>query len=116
MISVGAARKIILSMPQTEEREHHGHPDFRVRNKIFATLWPDRKHAVVKIPDPTIWAHVSPKTLSTNGWSKHGWTTVNLQHIDAKLFRELVEDSWFAVAPKIVAAKLFSERSAPREE
>src|SRR3954468_19901117 len=114
MISVAAARKIILSMPEAEEQQHHGHPDFRIRKKIFATLWPDGKHAVVKLPDPTIWSHVSPKTFSINAWSKQGWATVNLQYVDAKLFRELVEDSWFAVAPKIVAAKLFSEKAAPR--
>ena len=103
-------------MPEAEEHQHHGHPDFRIRKKIFATLWPDQNRAVVKIPDPAVWANSSPKAFSTNAWSKHGWTTVNLQHIDNAMFRELVEDSWYAVAPKIVAAKLFGERSPPREE
>ena len=28
---------------------HHGHPDFRVANRIFATLWPDEKRAVLMI-------------------------------------------------------------------
>ena len=116
MISVTTARKIILSLPEAQEQQHHGHPDFRVRKKIFATLWPDGKHAVVKVPDPTVWSHCSPKTFSTNAWSKHGWTTINLEHVDAEMFRELVEDSWYAVAPKIVAAKRFGERSEARDE
>lgn len=109
MISIATARNIILSMPEAEEREHHGHPDFRVRKKIFATLWPDGKHAVVKIPDFSAWSHCSPKAFSTNAWSKHGWTTVNLQHVDAQTFRELVEDSWYAVVPPVVAARYGSD-------
>ena len=36
-------RKIALSLPETEERVHMNHPDFRVAGKIFATLgYPDK--------------------------------------------------------------------------
>jgi len=31
-------RKLALSLPETEERCHMSHPDFRVAGKIFATL------------------------------------------------------------------------------
>ena len=105
MIRIVTARKIILSMPEAEESQHHGHPDFRVNNKIFATLWPDEKRAVVKIRDRTLWSHLSPHALSTNAWSKHGAMNVHLQHVDAATFRQLVEDSWYAVAPGKLAAK-----------
>ena len=89
------------------QREHHGHPDFRVNNKIFATLWPAEARAVVKISpeDQAVLLKKSPKTFSTNAWSKHGWTNVHLRHIDAKIFRDLVEDSWRAVAPKKLIAR-----------
>ena len=40
MITAGAARKMALRLPEAEERGHWGRPSFRVRNKIFATLWP----------------------------------------------------------------------------
>ena len=93
MITVATARKIILSMPEAEESRHMGHPDFRIRKKIFATLWPDENRAVVKIPDPTVWSHSSHSVFSTNAWSKHGWTNVHLQHVSTAMFRELVEDS-----------------------
>ena len=102
-------------MPEAEERQHHGHPDFRIRKKIFATLWPSENRAVVKIPDPSIWTHCSSRIFSTNAWSKkYGWMNVHLEHVSPEMFRELVEDSWFAVAPKIVAAKLYGERTPPR--
>jgi len=31
-------RQIALSLPETEERAHMDHPDFRVGGKIFATV------------------------------------------------------------------------------
>ena len=84
-----------------------GHPDFRVNNKIFATLWPKQSRAVVKLPvdDQKRLLKSSAKTFSTNAWSKHGWTNVHLEHVDAKVFRELVEDSWRNVAPRRLVAK-----------
>ena len=107
MITVATARKIILSMPEAEESRHMDHPDFRVNNKIFATLWPREVRAVIKISpeDQILLLKSSPKAFSTNAWSKHGWTNVHLEHVDAKLFRGLVEDSWRAVAPKKLVAK-----------
>ena len=84
-----------------------GHPDFRVNNKIFATLWPDEARAVVKIStaDQLVLLKASPKMFSTNAWSKRGWTNVHLDHIEEKTFRDLVEESWRAVAPKKLVAK-----------
>ena len=106
MISVSTARQIILSMPEAEEHQHHGHPDFRVNNKIFATLWPAEGRAVVKISlaDQKLLLESSPKAFSTNAWSKQGWTNVHLQHVTPKMFRQLVEDSWCAVAPRRLVA------------
>ena len=43
-------RKIALSLPEAEEREHMDHPDFRVAGKIFATLgYPDKSLGMVKL-------------------------------------------------------------------
>jgi hypothetical protein len=102
MIDVATARKIALSMPEAEEHQHQGHPDFRVNNKIFATLWPAEARAVVKIPvaDQTALLKSSPRIFSTNAWSKQGYLNVHLQHVSAKQFRELVENSWRKTAPK----------------
>lgn len=37
-MTIDAFRTIALSMPDAAEREHMDQPDFRVRNKVFATL------------------------------------------------------------------------------
>ena len=43
-------RRLALSFPETEERAHMDHPDFRVAGKIFATLgYPEEGWAMVKI-------------------------------------------------------------------
>src|SRR5438034_11454670 len=42
-------RSIALSLPEAAESAHMGHPDFRVRGKIFATLGPDEAWGMVKL-------------------------------------------------------------------
>ena len=42
-------RSIAISLPEALEDEHMGHPDFRVRGKIFATLGPEERWGMVKL-------------------------------------------------------------------
>ena len=53
-----AFRKIALSLPETEERAHVHHPDFRLAGKIFATLgYPDKTrgmHRKISTTSPRI--------------------------------------------------------------
>src|SRR4029453_159390 len=102
MVSVARARTIALSMPGSEERQHHGHPDFRVRNKIFATHWPKEARAVVKLslPEQRELLKSSPHIFSTNAWSHQGWPNVHLPNITTACFREVVQSSWRRVASK----------------
>ena len=101
MISIATARKIALSMPQSEEREHHKHPDFRVCGKIFATLAPGRPISVVKLTlaDQGALLQSFPEAFSLNGWSQHGWTNVHLKQVSTAQFRDLVRKAWRLVAP-----------------
>ena len=41
-------RRIALSLAEAEEKSHFGKPDFRVRNRIFASLQADDR-AVLKL-------------------------------------------------------------------
>lgn len=106
MIDPNTVRRIALAFPETEERSHHGQPDFRVRNKIFATLRPDRGCSVLKLP-PELHASLladHPEGFRLNGWSKHGWIEVVLDEIDEDRFAALAEEAWRTVAPKKLAA------------
>ncbi len=45
-----AVRELVARLPGTEARSHFGHPDFRVKNRIFATLWPADHRCNVRLP------------------------------------------------------------------
>src|SRR5262245_20824159 len=42
-------RSLALSLPETAEGAHMGHPDFRVGGRIFATLGPGEAWSMVKL-------------------------------------------------------------------
>jgi len=96
------ARRIFLDQPEAEEKSHMGHPDFRVGGKIFATLWPDRKIAVVRlsIPDQTAALQMNPEALTLKYWGKSPYLEVSLERANAPLLRALAQAAWRNTAPK----------------
>jgi hypothetical protein len=42
-------RRLALRLPEASEEAHMGHPDFRVRGKVFASLGPDEEWGMVKL-------------------------------------------------------------------
>ena len=101
MVTISVARKILLALPDTEEKAHMGHPDFRVGNRIFASLWSKKKKiAAVKlsIANQTALLQMDPDAYSLNGWSRQGWTNVHLDKVTPTRFRTLAQESWSTVA------------------
>jgi hypothetical protein len=97
-------RQIALSFPQVEEREHMGHPDFRVKGKIFATLgYPDEQHGVVMISRPEQERFIREKpavfTAAKGAWGRRGNTQVRLAEIDEATLREALGAAWRMHAP-----------------
>lgn len=105
-------RRIALSMPEVEEKAHFDRARFRVRNKIFATLWPSKTRAVVKLSlaDQSALVAMDPEIFSVNSWSHPGWTNVHLEHISKGQLRNVVRSAWRNVAPKKLAADAASAR------
>lgn len=104
------ARRIALSLPEAVESAHMGHPDFRVRGKIFATLWPDKDRAVVKLEPEhqamLLEAEPAVFTPAAGAWGRKGWTNLALGAAEESTFRSAVTASWRATAPKRLAAEL----------
>jgi hypothetical protein len=96
-------RKLALALPETEERAHMNHPDFRVAGKIFATLGsPDKSRAMVKLP-PERQHYLSkdhPEAfIPVNGaWGRRG--SVVLKAADKEVVRQAIEAAWRNTAPK----------------
>ncbi len=103
-------RRLALSFPETTEKVHMSHPDFRVAGKIFATLgYPDGKWAMVKLTpeqqaellsdDPGVFVPVK------GGWGRKGATNVKLRAAKAAAVRSALTAAWCNTAPRHLAKK-----------
>jgi hypothetical protein len=79
-----------------------GHPDFRVRDKIFATLHPDGVTASFKVAGPDLDALVAsdPKTFRAVWGGRY--LAVDLRRVKPAALRAIATDSWRLLAPKTV--------------
>ena len=112
MINCKSVRNLALALPEAVEQDHWGRPSFRVRKKIFATLWEVERRAVLKLSQADQMAVVAaePETYSMAQWSHQGWTMVELKNADRGEFEHLLTQAWRQVAPKRVV-KAFDEQS-----
>jgi hypothetical protein len=97
-------RSLALSLPEAVESAHMGHPDFRVRGKIFATLGPDEVWGMVKLtPDqqaPYTRAEPDAYKPASGAWGRRGTTIVQLGHADVASVRQALIAAWKNTAPK----------------
>ena len=104
-------RRIALELPEASENAHMGHPDFRVRGKIFATLaYPSEGWGMVKLTpeqqqtfvrtEPGVFAPVN------GGWGRRGATTVRLEAADEMSLRSALVTAWRNAAPKRLVQEL----------
>jgi hypothetical protein len=104
-------RAIALALPEAVEQPHFDRPSFRVRKRIFATLHPAEGRAVLKLSRLAQEALVAsdPQTFALTPWAHQGWTSVNLERVEAAELRELIAEAWAEVAPKRLAAAFARE-------
>ena len=98
-------RKIALSLPETFEKSHVGHPDFRVKDgKIFATLgYPKEGFGVLILTGdqqgeligryPEIFEPVK------GAWGKRGSTQVTLRAARPDVIESAMKRAWRNAAP-----------------
>ena len=103
MVSADELRQVTRSLPEAEERETWGHPTFRVRDKMFATMSDDGRQATVKATKEEQAALVAaaPETFGIPAYvGRHGWVSIQLATVDPTELRELVVEAWRQTAPK----------------
>jgi hypothetical protein len=109
MLTPAAVRTLALSLPEAEEQPHFDHPSFRVRKKIFATLRPAEKKAVLKLSpvDQSVFTAYDPTLFSPvpGTWGKQGWTAVDLTKVKKAMFRDALTCAWRRVAPQTLVQK-----------
>jgi len=98
-------RKAALALPGVVAGAHHGHADFRVGKRVFATLgYPDDAWGMVKLtPDQqALLVGAEPEMFRPvpGAWGKSGSTNVKLAKLDQTTLRSALEMAWRNVAPK----------------
>jgi hypothetical protein len=98
-------RQLALSLPETEERTHMDHPDFRVAGKIFATLgYPEKGWAMVKLTplEQDMFAREQPAVFQpcSGAWGRRGATNLQLKLARKQVVRRALLGAWRLTAPK----------------
>ena len=100
-----------LALPEVEERETWGHPTYRVRDKIFASMSAGKDGVGVvaglkaTLEEQADLIAAYPESFSVAKYvGRHGWVTVNLMTVDSDLMRELIINAWRRTAPKRLVA------------
>ena len=96
MISHDEARAVALALPGAVEQDHHGKPSFRIKGKIFATLW-DAEHVNVMLDPDGILTAVQghPDVCAERWWGKRlAAVSVDLRGVGRELLTELLADAF----------------------
>jgi len=97
-------RKLALSFPEAIESAHMRHPDFRVAQKIFATIgYPDENWAVVKLKpnEQKEFVRINPEVFTPvkGAWGRQGSTNIYLPASRIDIVREALTAAWRNTAP-----------------
>ncbi|MBO0766835.1 MAG: MmcQ/YjbR family DNA-binding protein [Hyphomicrobiaceae bacterium] len=103
-VTAATFRRLALGLPEASEGAHMGHPDFRVRNKIFASLAvPDKAWGTVKLApeqqEVLLAAEPAGFRPAAGAWGRRGWTQVHLASVDAATLESALRMAWRNTAP-----------------
>jgi hypothetical protein len=98
-------RHVALGLPEVVEGAHQGHADFRLGNRIFATLgYPDDDWGMVKLTpeQQSVLVEAEPEIFRPvpGGWGRQGNTNVRLARADPVTLQSALTMAWQNVAPK----------------
>jgi len=98
-VTAAGFRRIALGLKDVVGQAHHGHPDFRVGGRIFATLgYPDNKCGMVILPREQQRDFVRDRpdvfVPAAGAWGEQGSTTVRLAAVDEEALGEALTLAW----------------------
>ncbi len=113
-----AFRRIALGLKDVVESAHMAHPDFRLHNKIFATLHADLASGMVKLtPDQQrtlLDEHPAAFAPESGAWGRAGCTRMNLAAVDEETLGEAMTLAWRNAAESAAAARAKRRQPGPR--
>ncbi len=109
MVSITNFRKLALSFPDTEEQPHFHLASFRVKKKIFATLWEKENRAMLKLSlaDQSVFCTHDIHIFFPvpGGWGTKGATFVDLGKVRADMFKDALAAAYHLATAKKTSAK-----------
>ena len=96
-VTAARVRELVAALADAQEGAHHGHPDFRLGKKIFATLSEHEDRAALRL------THVEARALAERSPDVYrlvsdrepiGWVSVLLARADETELADLLEEAW----------------------
>ena len=98
MTTAERVRTIACALPEVKEMDHWGRPSFRVRKKVFATLWEADGRAMVKLAPADQFAVVQlyPEIFSPvpGTWGAQGATLLTLAKANDAIVNSALNATW----------------------
>lgn len=102
--------RVALSLPEAVEGAHMGRTDFRVGNRIFASLHPDKDAGMVILSseEQGLLVEAEPAMFAPvpGGWGKSGSTLIFMAAADELTLRDALIRAWRRRAPPSAIAAL----------
>ena len=101
MVTEKAVRALTLALPEATEEPHHGIPSFRVRGKIFATLFaPGQLNVFVPLDEVDAIVALGGEACAPLVWGKAvRGVQVNLKLASREWVARLLREAWEHKAP-----------------
>lgn len=113
MVTIDTVRQLALSFAEAEEQAHFDKPSFRIRNKIFATLWVNEQRAMVKLPlveQSVFCSYGNDVFVPVPGtWGRQGATFVDLKKVRKDMMKDALTVAYCGIAPKKLAEQYLTE-------
>ena len=109
-IIAAVVRRLALALPEAVESSHFAQPDFRVRNRIFATLMRDGRTVCLKTTPANVDALVTADSGTFRDEWRGRWLGVRLDRVTRPVLRDLLVHAWQLAAPKRLAARFRQAR------
>src|SRR5437773_10066186 len=97
-ITPALVRRLALALPEAFESSHFARPDFRVHNKIFATLPPDGQTVVLRLSPANVDSLLSADPVALWDECLGRWLGVRLNRIALPVLRGLIAAAWRTLA------------------
>ncbi len=101
-VTADQVRELAARLPDTVEGAHHGHPDFRVKKKIFATLSEAEDRAALRLTHLEARALAASRPTAVRLVSDRepiGWVSIELAAFAEDELADLLEEAWKLRAP-----------------